>query len=91
VTYSQTHYPTPKVLAFLTGVKMDLDEGDAYSLDVRLGTPLVRSVPLQLKTRDKCKVKSVRVALFITAASNVILGFGGAAADNYNHFEVHPY
>ena len=67
---------------------MELDDGDAYNLDVKVGMPTVRSVPIQLKTRDRCHVRSVRIALFITPLNNVILGFGGAAANDYNKFEV---
>ena len=41
-----------------------------------------------MKTRDRCSVSAVKVALFITSSRDGILFSGGAAADNLNKFEV---
>ena len=41
-----------------------------------------------MKTRDRCKVKAVKIALFISSSRDGILFSGGSAADNLNKFEV---
>lgn len=67
---------------------MDNDDGEAYNLDIKVGQPGTQTFPITFKTREKCKVKSVRVALFICTSNDLIVGQGGAAADKYNKFDV---
>jgi hypothetical protein len=64
-----------------------LDESDTYDLEVRVGRPLVKSVPLEFKTRSTCHVNKVSVALLIASNADVITAAGGAVANEFNKFD----
>jgi hypothetical protein len=69
------------------GAKIALDDSDTYDLEVKVGKPLVRSVPLEFKTRSTCHVNKVSVALLIASNADVITASGGAIANEFNKFE----
>lgn len=52
-----------------------------------MGRPLVRSVPLEFKTRSSCHINKVMVALLIASNSDVITTSGGAVANEFNKFD----
>ena len=73
--------------AFIVGTKISLDESETYDLEVKVGRPLVRSVPLEFKTRSSCHVNKVSLVLLIASNADVITTSGGAIANEFNKFD----
>jgi hypothetical protein len=74
------------VTAFIVGSKIAIDDSDTYNLEVKVGRPSIRSVPLELKTRSNCHIKKVSVVMLIASNPDVISASGGAVANEFNKF-----